>query len=356
MASRAAGGRSRCTWRGSRGATCRWPGADAIEWGSRRLDIFILGRFFLPEIRGHLLGGPAGRVAAAEAQDQLRPDPGAVITQNLEEGNRRAVAQQVRQVGFWIIAAQLGIALALAIPGEAVMGLMGPSFVAGTGALAFLLAAEAIAATAAVSEAALIYVARYRNLLISIAMIIVQTILSVVLIYAIRDALPWLAQFGLAPRMGDPRTDPVSAAGVSIALMLALGMSSIVKARLLRGLLGARVSGWRWAVVPAIGLALVVGGGVLLLPNGRSYRSASRQSSAPMGSSSGIAASARRIACCSRCAPARPRVRQPGNTRRAVPGSALPFRGSAQYSAGDSTRTMTRPVWRKKNCSRCAGR
>ena len=49
----------------------------------------------------------------------------------------------------------------------AVMGLVGPDFVGGTGALAFLLAAEVVAATAVVSEAALIYMARMRNLAIS---------------------------------------------------------------------------------------------------------------------------------------------------------------------------------------------
>jgi phytoene desaturase len=46
-----------------------------------------------------------------------------------------AIASQVRQVGFWIIALQFGIALMLAIPGEAVMGLGGPQIVGGTGAL-----------------------------------------------------------------------------------------------------------------------------------------------------------------------------------------------------------------------------
>ncbi|MET0270666.1 MAG: lipopolysaccharide biosynthesis protein, partial [Sphingomonas sp.] len=134
-------------------------GADAIEWGSRRLDIYILGRFFLPDIVG--IYYVAQQVASLPQKLKTSFDPilGPVITQNLEEGNRHAVAKQVRQVGFWIIAAQLGIALALGIPGQAVMGLVGPTFVGGTGALAFLLAAEAIAATAAVSEAALIYVA-----------------------------------------------------------------------------------------------------------------------------------------------------------------------------------------------------
>ena len=78
-----------------------------------------------------------------------------VVTQKLAEGDKQAVAKQVRQVGFWIIAAQAGIALALGIPGEALMGLFGENsaFVGGTAALAFLLAAEVVAATAAVSEA-----------------------------------------------------------------------------------------------------------------------------------------------------------------------------------------------------------
>ena len=241
-------------------------GADAIEWGSRRLDIYILGVFFAPQIVG--IYWAAQQVASLPQKLKTSFDPilGPVITQNLEEGNKVAVARQVRQVGFWIIAAQTGIALALAIPGEAVMGLMGPSFVAGTGALAFLLAAEAIAATAAVSESALIYVARFRNLAVSVLMIVVQTVLSVALIYAIRDLLPWLGTSGWIPVAADPRNDPVSAAGVAIALMAALGLASILKARMLRRLLGAKVSGWRWALVPATALALAVGGGVLLLP------------------------------------------------------------------------------------------
>ena len=91
---------------------------------------------------------------------------GPVITRNLKEKNYDAIAKQVRQVGFWIIAAQAGIALALGVPGEGVMGLVGPNFVGGTGALAFLLLAEVVAATAVVSEAALVYVARKRNLVV----------------------------------------------------------------------------------------------------------------------------------------------------------------------------------------------
>ena len=168
--------------------------ADAIEWGSRRLDIAILGLFFSPAIVGVYY--VAQQVASLPQKLKTSFDPilGPVITQKLAENDRGAVAKQVRQVGFWIIAAQAGIALALGIPGEAVMGLVGPAFVGGTGALAFLLAAEVVAATAAVSEAALVYVARHRNLMISLLMIGVQAALSVALILGMRE-LGWPERF-----------------------------------------------------------------------------------------------------------------------------------------------------------------
>ncbi len=261
-------------------------GADAIEWGSRRLDIAILGLFFAPAIVG--IYYVAQQVASLPQKLKTSFDPilGPVITQNLAEDNRGAVARQVRQVGFWIIAAQVGIALALGIPGPAVMGLVGPSFVHGTAALAVLLAAEAVAATAVVSEAALIYIAAKRNLAISVAMIAIQIGLSYVLIDALRwgrhDLVPMAQDVArslgawappeLANRLldaspvDDPRNDAFAAAGPALALIVALGLAAIAKAGLLRRLLGARVSGWRWALVPAAAVAAVVGFGVAFLP------------------------------------------------------------------------------------------
>ncbi|WP_156680411.1 lipopolysaccharide biosynthesis protein [Sphingomonas profundi] len=225
--------------------------ADAIEWGSRRLDIAILGLLFQPSIVG--IYYVAQQVASLPQKLKTSFDPilGPVITQKLGEGDKPAVARQVRQVGFWIIAAQAGVALCLGIPGEAVMGLVGPNFVGGTGALAFLLAAEVVAATAVVSEAALIYVARKRNLAISLAMIAVQVGLSFVIVHAMR-------RFGL-PVL-------VQAAGPALAMSIALGCASIAKARLLATLLGAPVSGWRWALVYAAAPAVAVGWTMTLLP------------------------------------------------------------------------------------------
>ena len=124
------------------------------------------------------------------------------------------------------------------------MGLVGPNFVGGTGALAFLLAAEVVAATAVVSEAVLIYVARVLNLWISIATIGLQAALTVVLILAVE-------------RLGFG--EPFKAAAAALALMIALGLASLVKARLLSRILGYSVNNWRWALVWAAAPAVVVG-------------------------------------------------------------------------------------------------
>lgn len=225
--------------------------ADAAEWGSRRLDLAILGLFASPAVVG--IYYVAQQVASLPQKLKTSFDPilGPVITRNLQTKNYGEIARQVGQVGFWIIAAQAGIALALGIPGQAVMGLVGPQFVGGTGALAFLLAAEVAAATAVVSESALVYMARHRNLLISLAMLAVQALVSVGLIQLV-DTLPVKSEMqGL-----------YQAAAVACGLMISLGLGSIIKARLLSRLLGHPISIWRgalvWAVIAASMLGIII--------------------------------------------------------------------------------------------------
>ena len=98
--------------------------ADAIEWGTRRLDLFILGQFTSPAIYGIYYMAQQVASLPQKLKTSFEPILGPVITRNLAENRLAAVAAQVSQVGFWIIAAQAGIALALGIPGEAVMGLV----------------------------------------------------------------------------------------------------------------------------------------------------------------------------------------------------------------------------------------
>ncbi|MBA4048496.1 MAG: polysaccharide biosynthesis protein, partial [Sphingomonas sp.] len=51
-----------------------------------------------------------------------------------------------------------------------------------------------------------------------------------------------------------------------IALMLSLALTSLIKAWLLGRLLGASVSGWRWQLAVAAGVAIVVGSVFTALP------------------------------------------------------------------------------------------
>jgi O-antigen/teichoic acid export membrane protein len=226
-------------------------GADAIEWGTRRLDIFILGLFAAPAAVGVYYVAQQVASLPQKLKTSFEPILGPVLTRKLREKDYAAIAKQVCQVGFWITAAQAGVGLALAIPGEAIMGLVGPNFIGGTGALGFLLAAEVVAATAVVAEAALIYVARIRNLWVSVGTIALQAALTV-------------AAMLLAERMGF--NDGWRAAVAAAALMVALATSSLIKAVMLSRILGHKINNWRWALVWASAAAIVVGQGVILLP------------------------------------------------------------------------------------------
>jgi len=188
----------------------------------------------------------------AKLKTSFEPVLGPAIARRIAVGDRAAVAKQVRQVTYWIIAAQLGIALALGIPGRAVMALVSPKFTGGTAMLSFLLAAEVIAAAAFVSEAALIYVARKRNMIISIIMLALEAGLAATLILIMkREGLPLAFQ----------------ATGPAIGLCVALAFASFAKSRLLKRQLGERVSGWRWDLAWATGAGVAVGAFVrLLLP------------------------------------------------------------------------------------------
>ncbi|MEP0190457.1 MAG: lipopolysaccharide biosynthesis protein [Erythrobacter sp.] len=226
-------------------------GADAVERGTRLLDIFILGFFAGPPAVALYYVAQQIATLPQKLKQSFEPILSPVITKNLKTKNYGVIASQVRQVGFWIIAVQLGIALIIALPGEAVMGLWGPQYVAGTATLTFLLAAEVIASMAVVSESVLVYTARKRNLLISLCVLALQAVLTVSLIL--------LAQTYY-------KGEGFEAAAPAFALFIALGVSSLVKALLLKSLLGAPVNNWRWALIYATAPAVVVGWLTTYLP------------------------------------------------------------------------------------------
>lgn len=221
--------------------------ADAVEWASRRIDLAVLGAFVPASFVGIYYAAQQVATLPAKLKSSFEPVLGPAIVRRLAVDDRAGIAKQVRQVTYWIIAAQLGIALALGIPGRAVMALVGSAFTGGTAMLGFLLAAEVIAATAFVSEAALIYIARTRNMMISLVMLALEAGLAAGLILVMSGR-------------GFPLT--YQATGPAIGLCLALAFASVTKASLLKRQLGAPVSGFRWDLAWATSAGVVVGAGV----------------------------------------------------------------------------------------------
>ena len=226
--------------------------ADTVEWASRRIDLAVLGAFVPASFVGIYYAAQQVATLPAKLKTSFEPVLGPAIVRRLAVNDRAGIAKQVRQGTDWIIAAQLGIALALGIPGRAVMGLVGSGFTGGTAMVSFLLAAEVIAAAAVVSEAALIYIARKRNMAISLAMLALEAGLAAALILIMRKE-------GFPPAW--------QATGPAIALCVALAFASITKSWLLKRQLGAPVSGWRWDLAWATASGVAAGAGVrYLLP------------------------------------------------------------------------------------------
>ena len=223
--------------------------ADAVEWASRRIDLAVLGALMPAAFVGIYYAAQQVATLPAKLKTSFEPVLGPAIVRRIAADDRAGIAKQVRQVTYWIIAAQLGIALALGIPGRPVMGLVGPDFTGGTAMLGFLLAAEVIAAAAVVSEAALIYVARTTNMMLSLFMLALEAGLAAAFILIMRaQALPGSFQ----------------ATGPAMALCVSLAFASIAKTHLLSRKLGQPVSGWRWDLGWATAAGVVVGGGVYL--------------------------------------------------------------------------------------------
>tara|TARA_Y100000815_G_scaffold122284_1_gene110377 strand:+ start:436 stop:1977 length:1542 start_codon:yes stop_codon:yes gene_type:complete len=227
-------------------------GADAIEWGTRNVDRFILGVLFVPEVVGVYYMAQQVSSIPQRLKSSFDPILGPVVTKSLRENDKAAVARQVRQVGFWIIAAQAGLMVTFGVMAPGVMGLIGPEFVTGAAALCILLVAEMLASTGSVCEAALVYICRHRNLVISVLVLAFQIALSFALVFVARNmGLPLMWQ----------------AAGPAVALAFSLTVASAIKAGLLSRMLdGASVVSLRWSFLLAIVAATLVGLAFYRLP------------------------------------------------------------------------------------------
>lgn len=217
-------------------------GADLADWGSRRLDFFILGRFASPEVVGIYFVAQNIASLAAKLKNSFDPILAPLLATAIAAGDQPSVAAHVRQVAFWVLSAQFAVVLALGMTARASLGLFGPAFASGAAVLALLLTVELLASQGAVAEAALIYLKRRTNLAIALAGLVLQAALT----------LAFVARFG-----------PLAAAGGLAAAVFAV---SIAKSAVLARALRAPVSGWRPALLVAAAGAFAVGLAVQRVP------------------------------------------------------------------------------------------
>jgi O-antigen/teichoic acid export membrane protein len=217
-------------------------GADLVDWSTRRLDIFLLGRFASAEVVG--LYYVAQQVASLAGKIRVSFDPilAPMLSTALKAGRPHDAARHLQQVGFWVLAFQLPVVLALGLPAEGVLGLFGPAFAAGAAVLALLLVAELAAASSSLAEMGLIFAKPRANLLIAAAGLALQVALSL-----------WLV-----PRFGGE--------GAAAALLVTLIAVAIVRQLLLGRVLGAAVGFWRWSLLIAGALAFALGFAARALP------------------------------------------------------------------------------------------
>ncbi len=210
-------------------------GAELVDWTVRRLDLFLLARLAGTEVVG--IYYVAQQVATLAGKIRITFDPilAPLLTTALKDCRPEAAAAHIRQVGFWVLALQIPVVLALGLAGEGVLGLFGPAFAAGALILALLLTAELAAASSGVNEAALVYASPRTNLAIALGSVAVQAALT----------LWWVPMFG--------------GAGAAAGLLAALTLAAAARQLRLRGCLGHPIGFWRWPLFAAGAAAFAAG-------------------------------------------------------------------------------------------------
>ncbi len=216
-------------------------GADVIDWTSRRIDLFILGRFASADVVGIYYVAQQVASLAGRLRTSFDPILAPLLSRALAANRHAEAAGHLAQVGFWVLTIQLAVVLMIGIAAKGTMGLFGPEFAAGGVVLLLLLLAELAASQASIAESALIYTRRNLNLLVSLAALAVEAGVAIALV----------------PLWGG--------AGAAAGLLAAMLVMAILKQILLVRTLGTPVPMWRVSILLCAVPAFLYGWATLLL-------------------------------------------------------------------------------------------
>ena len=220
--------------------------ADAVEWGSRRIDIAVLGLFLSPAFVGVYYVAQQVASLPAKLKTSFEPVLGPVIARNLAADDLAAVAAAgASRSASGSSPRRPGSALALAIPGHAVMAL-GRRRLHGRHRDAWLPARRRSDRRDRGGQRGGADLRRAPPQ---------------------HGDQPGHARAAGGAERGIHHGDAAwldwpeawQATGPAVALCVALGFASIAKSRLLSHTIGHRVSGWRWSLFAAIAAGLAVG-------------------------------------------------------------------------------------------------
>lgn len=216
-------------------------GADVIDWTSRRLDLFILGRLASAEVVGIYYVAQQIASLAGRLRTSFDPILAPLLSRALAANRHAEAAGHLSQVGFWVITIQLCVVMMIGIAARGTMGLFGPEFAVGGIVLVLLLLAELAASQASIAESALIYTRRHLNLAISMAALALEAAVAVALVPA------W------------------GGAGAAAGLLAAMLVMAVAKQILLVRTLGTAVPMWRLSILACAVPAFLYGWATLLL-------------------------------------------------------------------------------------------
>lgn len=218
-------------------------GADVIDWASRRIDLFILGRFASADVVGIYYVAQQIASLAGRLRTSFDPILAPLLSRALAANRHAEAAGHLAQVGFWVITVQLCVVMMIGIAARGTMGLFGPEFAAGGIVLVLLLLAELAASQASIAESALIYTRRNLNLLVSLTALAVEAGVAIALVPA------W------------------GGAGAAAGLLAATLLMAVAKQLLLVKTLGTPVPMWRLSILACAIPAFLYGWATLrLLP------------------------------------------------------------------------------------------
>lgn len=148
--------------------------SDVIEVGQRRIDLLILGQITEPATVGLYYAGQQVATLVSRMRGSFEPIFTPVMAQLNAQQDKHNAAEQLDQVRFWLLCAQMAVLLALSLFAPSILSMIGPEFRSGATVMIFLLIAELFWGVLGIAELPLLFARAKSNLIIGVLAIAIE--------------------------------------------------------------------------------------------------------------------------------------------------------------------------------------